>query len=245
MIKAGFILLTITMAVFAIAVLRYAAGRAWGSNKTTSAITLRAALILAGWLVYIAVISFTGIMATTALPPRIPLLLVLPPFAFTAWLLTSSSYRPVIDAIPASWLAYLQSFRIAVELLLWSLAMKGLLPVSGTFEGYNYEILIGVTALLVGYFGFTTRRLPAAAIIAWNIAGLITLAIVVFIFISHAYAPFLWNDNEQFSMRDFASFPYTLLAGFLMPIAVFMHVCSLVKLRRWRQAPATHKIANN
>jgi hypothetical protein len=82
----------------------------------------------------------------------------------------------------------------------------------------------------MGYLAFTRKVAGPIFVLLWNLAGLCTLGIVVFIVISHAYFPGLWGDS--FSLKDFAIFPYTLLAGFLMPVAVFLHIFSIVKTRR-------------
>jgi hypothetical protein len=230
MIKSGFILLTVTMAALIVLIIRYAAQKAWGNDKSRS-FTVKMIGFLALWLAYITVISFTGILNSASLPPRIPLLLVLPTFLFVGYFFLSARYKPLIAAMPAGWLVYMQSFRVIVELLLWSLWRQGVLPRSVTFDGYNYEIVIGASALLVGYFGFTKKLLSNAIILLWNIVGLISLAIIVLLFMSHIYNPTIWNDSQNFSLKDFASFPYTLLAGFLMPLAVFLHIFSIVRTR--------------
>jgi hypothetical protein len=231
MIKAGFILLTIVMALAAYMVLNYASRILHSDEEAQRRFLVKMALRLGVWLVYITAISYTGIFSVATLPPRIPLFLVAPVFIVMIYFCSSKKYRPIVDAMPDNWLVYLQSFRIFVELLLWGSFLQGVLPKSVTFEGYNYEIVIGITALLVGFFGYTRKLLPKPVILLWHIAGLTTLAVVVFLFISHAYFPEKWEDSAQFSMTAFGSFPYTLLAGFLMPMAVFMHILSIIKLQ--------------
>lgn len=232
MIKAGFILLTLVMALAVYAVLNYASRTVYTTEENRRRFLVRMALRIGVWLVYVAAISFTGLLKDAGLPPRIPLLLVAPVFAFAIYFCCAQKYRPHIAAMPASWLVYLQSFRIFVELLLWGLFLQGVLPKSVTFEGYNHEMYIGVTALLVGLLGYTYKVLPKAVIVLWHIAGLCTLATIVILFMSHIYFPERWDDMNQFSLSDFGSFPYTYLAGFLMPLAVFLHVISLIKMRR-------------
>ncbi|GAA4468141.1 hypothetical protein GCM10023093_25220 [Nemorincola caseinilytica] len=229
MTKAAFLLLTIIMASFA-----------WYGTGTTASRTLAPGkakririimlLSLTGWLAYVSAISLAGILQTASLPPRIPLLLILPLFSFMFWFVSRKRSQAFITAIPAAWLVYAQSFRIVVELLLHALYKQGMLPRMGTFEGYNFEIVIGITALLVGYLGYSRKVLPRSILLLWNCAGLLTLAIVVFIFVSHAYAPGIYAHPEPLSITDFGAFPFTLLAGFLMPLAVFMHVLSIRKL---------------
>ncbi len=219
------------MAALVVAAIFAISRRAIPDQQALTRFRTRALLLLAGWLTYVTAISFTGILTVMTLPPRIPLLLVLPCFVFIGWFFRSGRFTAFIAATPASWLVYAQSFRVVVELLLWRSAVEGLLPVRATFEGYNYEIVIGGTALLAGYLGYTRRVLPVFILRLWNYAGLVTLAIVVFLVISRAYAPGIYDDPGPFSAIDFGSFPVTLLAGFLMPLAVFLHVFSLVLLR--------------
>lgn len=189
-------------------------------------------MLLIGWIAYVSAISLSGLLQTTSLPPRIPLLLIFPLFGFLFWLISRQRSQDVINAIPAAGLIYAQVFRVPVELLLHALYRKGMLPRMGTFEGYNFEIVIGITSLLVGYFGYTRKALPRSVLILWNCCGLLTLTIVVFILISHAYFPGIYAHPEPLSIQNFGAFPYTLLAGVLMPLAVFMHVISIKKLLR-------------
>lgn len=219
------------------------ANKVFPSPAQRNKFKIRTAAIITGWIVYITILSLNGVFASVALPPRIPLLLVLPAFAFTVFFFTSSRFKSVINATPAAWVVYAQSFRIVVELLLAGLYVQGILPRAATFEGYNFDIVIGITSLLVGYFAFVKNAIPPAILITWNVAGFTTLAIVVFIVISHAYRPGIWADGNTQFIKDFGAFPYTLLAGFLMPLAVFLHIFSIVKTTAIRKAASTNKLA--
>lgn len=229
MIKTGFILLTIALACLVHAGMAKLANDKFAHSPNGRRIKLITAFSLGGWLIYIAMMSLTGIFTTAALPPRIPLLLVFPVFLFMLYFFTSGRFKDIIAAVPPSWPVYLQSFRIVVELLLLSLFLNGLLPRAATFEGYNFDILIGLSAPIVGYLGFTVSKLSKPVIIIWNILGLLTLAIVVFIIIAYAYFPQLLNQQQNFFLKDFGIFPYTFLAGFFMPLAVFLHIFSIIQ----------------
>lgn len=230
MIKAGFIFLTAFMAALVYVGAASVATRIISNKLKRQRFKTTVALMLTLWLVYVSLLSLAGVFTVGGLPPRIPLLLILPAFAFMTYFFRSQETKDLIAATPASWLVYAQSFRVVVELMLHGLFLEGVLPKAGTYEGYNYEIVIGISAIAVGYLGYTRRVLPRIALIIWNGAGLATLAIIVFIMISHAYFPGIYSNPEKLNIADFGSFPYTLLAGFLMPLAVFMHVFSLKKL---------------
>lgn len=235
MIKTSFILLTIVMASLVYIGISRVASKSISDAQKSKQFHTRALLVLIGWLTYVSVMSMTGVFATVSMPPRIPLLLILPCFGFMAWFFRSGRFDDIIAATPQSWLVYTQAFRIPVELLLLASYMEGLIPRAGTFEGYNFEIVTAITALLVGYFGVTRKILPNSIVLLWNYFGLVTLTIVVFIFISHAFFPGIYTNPEPLLIETFGAFPYTLLAGFLMPLAVFMHVFSITKIRRDRK----------
>ncbi|MBX2907204.1 MAG: hypothetical protein KF744_14255 [Taibaiella sp.] len=231
MIRISFIVLTAIMAGILIAGINRAARQAelQGAGKRL----LRETIVgLITWLSYVAAISFSGVLQTAALPPRIPAFLILPLFVFILFIFRTQIFRRLLAATPAHFLIYPQVFRIGVELLLHQMYKDGLIPRSATFEGYNYEIVIAILSLGVGYLAH--KRKAPRLITAWNIAGLGTLFIVVFIFISRAYAQNIYGSQESLSIKDFGSFPYTLLPGFLMPLAVFLHVASLAKQRMLR-----------
>lgn len=229
MIKISFILLTAVMAIVFVAGFNLAASGAMTAEHRKQLIK-NLVLFLACWLAYVTFISLSGILQTARLPPRIPLLLILPLFSVMIFFFRTQTFRQLLDAIPQHLLIYPQIFRIAVELLLLAMCREGIVPVAGTFEGYNYEIVIAITALAIGYVAQRKKRSLQVVLIAWNLGGLFTLATVVFIMVSHAYFPEIYSNPEQLSIQKFGAFPYTLLAGFLMPLAVFLHICSLKKL---------------
>lgn len=230
MIAAGFIVLTIAIAALLVWGVKAVAAKAFVDSAQQKKVVFRAVVVLGVWLGFITVMSLAGFYNSMALPPRVPLFLVFPAFAFTGFFFLSGRNQQLIAAVPASWPVYFQSFRIVVELLLLGLAVKGLIPKEASFEGYNFDVAIGLTAPVVGWLAFSKKVIGKGVLRMWNIAGFCTLAIVVFIFISHAYFPQVWHKQESIISRGFGLFPYTYLAGFLMPAAVFMHVLSLRKL---------------
>jgi hypothetical protein len=102
-------------------------------------------------------------------------------------------------------------------------------PRAATFEGYNFDILIGLSAPLIAYMDFRRGKMNKPLLVFWNIAGFITLIIVVLILLTYAYFPKAWGEPESILVKGGFSFPFTFLAGFLMPLAVFLHIYSLMK----------------
>jgi len=151
---------------------------------------------------------------------------------FFIYFFTSHKLRKIIDSTPASWPVYFQCFRIVVEVLILGMYLGGALPVAATFEGRNFDILIGLTAPLIGYLAFTRNTLGKRIGLLWNIAGLLTLLNVIVILMGHAYFYKSLGEPESILPKGFGLFPFIFLAGFFMPLAVFLHVFSIIKTRK-------------
>jgi len=228
MIKTSFIVLTLVMVSLLVAGIRSAALKTMGKKDATR-LTIKALVSISAWLTYVVAISLSGVLQSASLPPKIPLLLVIPIFVFIAVSVRTETFRKLLAATPMHHLIYPQVFRIPVELLLLALFHEGLVPQAATIEGYNYEMVVALTALLTGYIAYRRKTALYPYITLWNICGLITLATIVFIFMSSVYLPTMYAHTQTLNIVAFGSFPYTLLAGFLMPLAVFLHVASLLK----------------
>lgn len=232
MLQACFFILTIALAILLYIMAVRVSLKAINDPLKQRKFIRKTALVLTGWLVYISAVSVTGIFSSPKLPPRIPILLVFPAFLFFIYFFTSKHFKNFIAQTPPAWPVYFQSFRIVVELLIWWLFLKGIFPQSATFDGHNFDILIGLTAPLIAYFTFTNPKLGKTIFILWNVAGLATLVIIVSIIMRHSYFPSLQSDPNNILNKGFGTFPYMFLPGFLMPIAVFMHIFSLVKVKK-------------
>lgn len=190
----------------------------------------RTMLMITIWLAYIFTLSFAGIFTVFTLPPRIPLLVVFPFLIFIIYFFSQKRFRPLIAAVPTHWPVYFQTFRIAVELLILLGFMKGLLPRSVTYEGYNYDILAGLTAPFVGYLVAKNISGSKAVLVIWNILGIGLLVNVVIIFNTAGYFPEMWGADKSLIKPAYGMVHVALLAGVFMPAAMFMHILSLMNL---------------
>ena len=192
---------------------------------------LIAALVIFLWLAYLAILSQTGILRDLNLPPKFPLLVFLPFVIGLLFVYFRSKNSVVIHAIPTSWLIYFQSFRIAVEVLILFTFFEGILPQSATFEGMNFDVVMGLSAPFVGIY---VAKHPNRKRIQylWNILGICMVLFVAFIVASSIYFPAIWNSETPLVDLRFLDMPYLLLAGYLAPMAIFIHVVSLTQLRK-------------
>lgn len=185
-------------------------------------------IIFVLWHVYSYLMAKSGILSSFEFPPKFALFLIIPLFIFTFSFLISQRKKKWIQIIPMKWLILIQSFRIFVEILFVMSVTKGVLHAEATIEGYNYDMVFGFTAVVIG-LAYLTKRFSEKYVLIWNYLGLLVLASVIFVFMSSIYLPELYGYENTPAPLEFTKYPYILVAGYLMPLAVFIHVLSIVK----------------
>jgi hypothetical protein len=104
-----------------------------------------------------------------------------------------------LQVVPPHWLVLLQSFRIAVELLLLGAFINEKLPVQMTFEGRNFDVVTGLLALPVGYL-MAKGRISRKFAIVFNIIGLVLLLNILVIAVLSMPTPIRYFMNEPANM---------------------------------------------
>ncbi len=188
------------------------------------------ALGLAAWLAFTAALALTGLAGDfSAFPPPVMPLVLLPPLVASLVLTFSGKFGAVLRHVPVQWLLYLQSFRVAVEVLLWALHGQGLVPVQMTFEGLNFDVLTGLTAPLAAYLLTARPRWRRPILLGWNVMGLALLITIVVISILSLPTPLRAFPNEP-ANTIVTRFPFIWLPGFLVPLAYTLHFFALRKI---------------
>ncbi|MGZ3952785.1 MAG: hypothetical protein ACXVBZ_15395, partial [Flavisolibacter sp.] len=107
------------------------------------------------WMFLQAAVAATGFFTVTdSIPPRFVLLLSLP-LAGIALTFFTRRGRSFLEGFDLQQLSLLHSIRIGVEVVLFLLFLNKALPQLMTFEGRNFDLIAGLTAPLVYYYGFT------------------------------------------------------------------------------------------
>ena len=187
------------------------------------------------WLTILAVGASSGFFSNfEVLPPRL-FLALMPPVLIVVWLMFSRLFGVILKSLPEKWLISIQGFRILMEFMLWLGLLGGFVPIQMTFEGLNFDIIVGVTAIMAGFvfFGRDRYRKPEAVI--WNIFGIVLLLNILMIALFSAPTPFRAFLNEP-SNTFVANFPFIWVPGFIVPFALAMHLFSLRQLALSKQA---------
>jgi hypothetical protein len=88
-----------------------------------------------------------------------------------------------LAALPLWWLVGAQGFRFPLELAMHRMAERGIMPAQMSYDGYNFDILTGITALVVAVL-IRGGRASRQIVLAWNVMGLALLVNVVTIAIA-------------------------------------------------------------
>lgn len=181
------------------------------------------------WLFFTLIISASGFLNDYASMPPHLLLVVLPPLILILLLLKAKPFNDLTEQFNVFWLVYAQSFRILMEFILWLLYRNHVIPVQMTFEGRNFDILIGLSAPFVAYFCFVKKTWPIKVALYWNFAGLLFLANIVVVAILSTPYPFRVFMNEPANTVVFG-FPFVWLPAFVVPFALLLHVIAIRRL---------------
>jgi hypothetical protein len=185
------------------------------------------------WLIIQAVLTLKNIYNsdTNSFPSKIILTGILPTILTIILLFVTSKGRQFIDSLPLKNLTYLNIVRIPVEIILFWLFLNKAIPELMTFEGRNFDILAGISAPIIAYFGLTKTKLSKKIILLWNFICLVLLANIVVNALFSAPSPI---QKFAFDQPNIAilNFPFSWLPTFIVPIILFGHLTSIRQLIR-------------
>lgn len=196
-------------------------------------------LILGIWLLLLLGLSSSGFLSDfSTFPPRIMLVPVIAVVTLV-WIVISNKSNQAIDLLPPGWIVKMQGFRVIVELFIWWAYLDGDLPVQMTFEGRNFDILIGLTAPLVAFLWLQENKVRPALVITWNVLGILVLLNIVVIAVLSMPTPMQYFTNEPANTLV-STFPWILLPGILVVLAVVLHLLSIKQMVRFLKGRAAN-----
>ncbi len=187
-------------------------------------------LIVSLWLAITGVAALSGFTQVTSLPPRM-LFLALIAFTGIALLFATQKGRNFIDGLDPAKLTLVHIVRVPVEIVLFLLFTFGTIPELMTFEGRNLDILSGLSAPLIYYFGYRKKSIGRKLLIIWNFICIGLLVNIVTHAILAAPFPFQQLAFDQ-PNRAVLYFPFVWLPLFIVPLVLFAHLVCLRNLFR-------------
>lgn len=194
--------------------------------KATQFTKLSIAIIILWMLVQFAISQTSFYSVTNTFPPRFAMLIV-PPLLAIILIFSTSQGKRFISSLNINTLTLLHSIRIPVELVLYGLFYYKAVPVEMTFEGRNFDILVGLSAPLV-YYLLIKNKLNKKLFLIWNLASLALLLNIVAIAILSAKTPIQCFGFNQPNIA-ITLFPFVWLPSVVVPIVLFSHLVAIKK----------------
>ncbi|MFZ5893831.1 MAG: hypothetical protein ACOY0T_22410 [Myxococcota bacterium] len=181
---------------------------------------LRAALGAFGWLALTGVLAASGVFARFELRPP-PLMLMMAAILVVSVALGLSRVGAELSQLPLPVLIGWQAFRFPLELVMHEAANVGLMPSVMSYSGRNFDIVSGVSALVLA-LALARFRVPRGVVIAWQVlASALLLNIMVVAILA---TPLFHAFGEDQVNTWVAYFPYVWLPAVMVSTAVLGHI---------------------
>jgi hypothetical protein len=198
--------------------------KASGNSSATLAIILT-------WILLQGLLGLTGFYQNPGrFPPSISLL-IFPPVLFIIILFATAGGKRFIDQLKPGMLTRIHVVRIPVEIVLYLLYLDHQVPQIMTFAGGNYDIISGLTAPVIYYYGFVKKSLGRKILLSWNMICLGLLLNIIIRAILSSPSPFqkLAFDQPNIAILHF---PYNWLPSVIVPLVLFSHLVCIRSLFR-------------
>ncbi len=189
---------------------------------------LKLTLCIFFWSVLHSVLALMGFYEITdGFPPRYALVLG-PGTLFIIYGLMPKNHAWLRQNRNQKLSTLLHIVRIPVEFVLFGLFTIKMVPELMTFEGRNYDILMGITAPLM-LLAYSMGWLNKKGLLVWNWIGLGFILFILINGILSAELPFQMFGFEQ-PNRGINYFPFILLPATIVPVVVWTHISDIIVL---------------
>jgi hypothetical protein len=224
----------ILAAIALVAATVWIASIAWRRAESAELMLRQKRQVLTGLGIFFAAVAIVTFLSVTgffsvasSMPPQgFVLFVLILGSALALVMLRINGRLAILKQLPPQYLIFIQAYRIVVELILVMLYNERLIPRELTLEGRNFDMLIGLTAPVVGYLIAKKPEVTRTTAIIWNVVGIISLLNIGFIAALSFPSPF----------RVFATnylptyFPGILIPTVFVPFALCFHILSLKQL---------------
>jgi len=187
-------------------------------------------LMLTGWTVLQAILGLLGVyQQTDRLPPRILAFGFFPALLILVLYLFFGKGKGLIAQTNLSTLTGFHSIRILVEIVLLLLFYFQMTSIYMTVEGNNYDILSGVSAVVVALVAGQTGAEKKKLLLWWNIVCLLLLFNVIARAILSTPSPLQRWAFEQPNLAVLY-FPFNLLPTVIVPLVLVAHLIAIKRL---------------
>ena len=210
---------TVVLGVIALFVI----GEAYAARRLGRSVSSAVTLALAGSLLWMGLtggLAASGLLARfDARPPPLAFL-----FAGTVALGVALGVSRVggriAEGLPLHVLVLAQGFRLPLELVMHAAANEGTMPRVMSYGGYNFDIVTGASALLVG--ALLQRGAPRTLAYAWNALGVVLLLVIIAVALLSSPIVRAFGDDQLNTWVAYV--PFVWLPSVLVACAIAGHI---------------------
>jgi len=202
----------------------------WPDSKRRITVQTTAAVLI-GWFAVAVILASLGVYRGAAGQfPTIEFGIVIPILLGGLMIWRWPVLSRVMDAVPRHWVIAVQFYRVEGITFL-TLYASNLLPGLFALPAGVGDVTVGLMALVIGIGASRGRQLNSRTVLRWNLLGIADLVVAVAAGFFTSPSPFqrfaFDHPSELISV-----FPMILIPTFLVPLAVLLHIMSLVQLAR-------------
>lgn len=138
----------------------------------------------------------------------------------------------LLSQLPMGLLVLAQGFRFPLELVMHEAALSGVMPRQLSYSGYNFDVVTGASALVIGAL-VLKQKAPRAVVWLWNVWGVLCLLVIAFVAVASSPMVRLWGDDRLNVWV--LHFPFVWLPAVMVTFAVAGHVVVFRRLRAERE----------
>jgi hypothetical protein len=203
------------------ALLKRAAVNCGDSPAQVAALQMRYWIAASIWLFVVSAAGYSGALLPEGGPPLPFAILVVSILVIGVAMARSKVGDRFARGLPLAALVGFQGFRLPLELAMHRANTEGLMPIQMSYSGRNFDIVTGVTAIVLA-IALSLTSVPRWVVWAWNVLGLLLLANILAVAIAST-PMFAYFGRDRLNVWVMWM-PYTLLPAVMVLAAWTGHL---------------------
>jgi hypothetical protein len=186
------------------------------ASATRAAVSVGLASIV--WMAATWAAAASGVLSRWDLLPPPFMILMIATMGLAVIVTWSPVGRNIANSLPLWVLVAVQAFRLPLELAMHQMYERGIMPGQMSYSGRNFDIVTGITAIVVALL-VATGRAGNRLVAAWNILGLALLLNVLVVAVLSTPAFRYFGDdrvNTWVTQTPFVWLPAVMVLAALM-----------------------------
>jgi hypothetical protein len=192
-------------------------------------VVVKAALGTGVWLAFSAALALSGILSRWDMRPPPMAIIFLGTLSLGVAVGVSKWGQRLARGLPLAALVLAQGFRFPLELVMHQAALEGVMPVQMSYSGYNFDIVTGISAILIAAL-LARGKAPRWLLFVWSAYGLSCLLVIAVVALAAMPLLHAFGTEPEALNTWVAYFPFVWLPASLVTLAIAGHIVVLRKL---------------